>query len=93
MEQLREQVELAVGKHLPGRTVQAIQDRGEWVRYIVKVEFLPTLIGGFDTPSLFDSPPLKPGEWPAWLKLISARVQAGGRVWPRYRVSPPSAPW
>ncbi len=52
----------------------------------VNVELLPGIIGGFDTPSLFDSPALKPGEWPARLELISARVQAGGQVWLRYRV-------
>lgn len=52
----------------------------------INVEFLPAVIGGFETPSLFDSPTLGPGEWPTRLELISCQVQAGGRVWLRYRV-------
>lgn len=52
----------------------------------INVEFLPAIIGGFETPSLFDSPALKPDEWPTRLKLMSAQAQAGGRVWLRYRV-------
>jgi 2,5-diamino-6-(ribosylamino)-4(3H)-pyrimidinone 5'-phosphate reductase len=52
----------------------------------VNVEFLPGIIGGFDTPSMFDSPALGPDEWPARLKLISAQIQAEGRVWLRYEV-------
>jgi Ser/Thr protein kinase RdoA (MazF antagonist) len=32
-----EAIQLAVSMHLPGRTVQAIQDRGEWVRRIIEV--------------------------------------------------------
>jgi 2,5-diamino-6-(ribosylamino)-4(3H)-pyrimidinone 5'-phosphate reductase len=52
----------------------------------VNVEFLPAVIGGLETPSLFNSPELEPGEWPTRLELISAQVQTGGRVWLRYRV-------
>jgi 2,5-diamino-6-(ribosylamino)-4(3H)-pyrimidinone 5'-phosphate reductase len=52
----------------------------------INVEFLPGLIGGPDTPSLFDSPTLGPDERPTRLDLISAHVQAGGQVWLRYRV-------
>jgi 2,5-diamino-6-(ribosylamino)-4(3H)-pyrimidinone 5'-phosphate reductase len=52
----------------------------------VNVEFLPAIIGGVETPSLFDAPVLKPDEWPTRLKLISAQVQAGGSVWLRYEV-------
>jgi 2,5-diamino-6-(ribosylamino)-4(3H)-pyrimidinone 5'-phosphate reductase len=52
----------------------------------INIEFLPAVIGGFDTPSLFDAPALKPDEWPTRLKLISAQVQAEGRVWLRYEV-------
>jgi 2,5-diamino-6-(ribosylamino)-4(3H)-pyrimidinone 5'-phosphate reductase len=52
----------------------------------VNVEFLPGLVGGFDTPALFDSPALGPGERPARLKLISVHVQASGQVWLRYEV-------
>ncbi len=56
----------------------------------VNVEFLPGVVGGSDTPALFTSPALGPGEMPIKLELISAQVQpgrtgAGGRVWLRYR--------
>ena len=50
------------------------------------VEFLPALIGGRQTPSLFDAPGLGPDEMPTRLELISAQIQTGGRVWLRYRV-------
>lgn len=52
----------------------------------INVEFFPAVIGGFATPSLFESPELGSEEWPARLKLISAQVQAEGRVWLRYQV-------
>jgi len=52
----------------------------------VNIEFLPAIIGGFQTPSLFDSPELKLDEWPTRLKLVSARVQTEGRVWLCYQV-------
>jgi 2,5-diamino-6-(ribosylamino)-4(3H)-pyrimidinone 5'-phosphate reductase len=52
----------------------------------VNVELLPAIIGGSDTPSLFDAPALKPDEWPTRLKLISTHVQSEGRVWLRYQV-------
>lgn len=51
----------------------------------VNVEFLPALIGGVETPSLFDAPSLGPDEAPTRLELLSCHVQAGGRVWVRYR--------
>ena len=54
----------------------------------VNIEFLPAIIGGRETPSLFDAPVLGPDEWPARLELLSAQVQAGGRVWLRYGVRP-----
>ncbi len=47
----------------------------------------PGIIGGFDVPSLFDSPALRADEMPVRLNLISAQVQAGGRVWLRYQVA------
>jgi 2,5-diamino-6-(ribosylamino)-4(3H)-pyrimidinone 5'-phosphate reductase len=52
----------------------------------VSIEFFPAVIGGSNTPTLFDSAPLKADEWPTRLKLISAQVQAEGRVWLRYQV-------
>jgi riboflavin biosynthesis pyrimidine reductase len=54
----------------------------------VNVEFLPAVAGGRETPSLFDAPSLESGEQPTRLQLRSAQVQAGGRVWLRYRVVP-----
>ena len=52
----------------------------------VNVEVLPAIIGGVDPPSLFDSPTLGQDEEPTRLTLISAQVQASGRVWLRYQV-------
>jgi hypothetical protein len=52
----------------------------------ISIEFFPAIIGGFETPALFDSPALKPDEWPTRLRLISAQVQAGERVKLRYQV-------
>ncbi len=52
----------------------------------VNIEFFPAIIGGCETPSLFDSPALKPGEYPVQLKLMAAQVQAEGRIWLRYQV-------
>ena len=52
----------------------------------INIEFFPAVIGGSETPTLFDSPALKPDEWPTRLKLLSAEVQAEGRVWLRYQV-------
>ena len=46
----------------------------------INVEYLPAVIGGRQTPTLFDAPSLKAGEWPVRLELISAQVQTGGRV-------------
>jgi riboflavin biosynthesis pyrimidine reductase len=52
----------------------------------INVEFLPAVIGGLETPSLFDAPVLGPEEWPTRLELLSSQAQDGGRVWLRYRV-------
>ncbi len=52
----------------------------------VSIEYFPAIIGGYQTPSLFDSPELAPDEWPTRLRLISARVEAKGHVWLRYEV-------
>jgi RibD C-terminal domain len=52
----------------------------------INIDFFPAVMGGPDTPSLFDAPALKPGEWPVRLKLISAQVHGEGRVWLRYQV-------
>ena len=52
----------------------------------ISIEFFPAIIGGLETPSLFDSPELEPDEWPTQLRLVSAEVQAEGHVWLRYQV-------
>jgi len=57
----------------------------------VNVLFTPRLIGGFDTPSLYDSPDLRDDEWPTPLRLISAEVRADGVLWVRYAVEEPGA--
>jgi 2,5-diamino-6-(ribosylamino)-4(3H)-pyrimidinone 5'-phosphate reductase len=54
----------------------------------INIELLPAIIGGVETPSLFDSPALSLDEWPTRLELISAQVQAEGRVWLRYQTTP-----
>jgi riboflavin biosynthesis pyrimidine reductase len=53
----------------------------------VHVEFLPALIGGTDTPVLYDAPALGDDEWPTRLELLSCQVLAGGRVWLSYRLA------
>lgn len=55
----------------------------------VNILVLPSIIGGFKTPSLFQSPELKTKEWPTPLKLIWAQVQNNGRIWLRYEVLSP----
>jgi 2,5-diamino-6-(ribosylamino)-4(3H)-pyrimidinone 5'-phosphate reductase len=52
----------------------------------IDIEFFPAVIGGSNTPSLFDSPALAPDQWPTRLRLISAQVQAEGRLALRYEV-------
>ena len=52
----------------------------------INVELFPAIIGGRETPSLFDAPALQPNEWPTRLEMISTRVQDDGNVWLRYRV-------
>jgi riboflavin biosynthesis pyrimidine reductase len=53
----------------------------------VNVLFRPELIGGDDTPALFDAPDLGPDEWPTPLRLLTAQVQANGFVWLRYEAA------
>ncbi|NDJ78959.1 MAG: deaminase [Chloroflexi bacterium] len=52
----------------------------------INITFEPLVIGGTDTPSLFDAPALQPGEWSSRLRLIKAQAQPGGAVWLRYAV-------
>jgi hypothetical protein len=52
----------------------------------IHIEFFPAIIGGYSTPSLFDSPELGPEETPHRLRLLSTQTQVDGRVWLRYEV-------
>jgi len=49
----------------------------------------PELIGGSETPALFDGPDLAPDQWPNPLRLDAAMVRAGGTLWLRYTVGVP----
>ena len=52
----------------------------------VNIIYRPEIIGGTETPTLFDSPELGPDEPPTKLRLISAQVRGEGHVWLRYEV-------
>ncbi len=52
----------------------------------VNILWLPFVVGGKATPTLFESPDLAPGEWPVRLSLLSVQTCAGGSVWQRHRV-------
>jgi len=58
----------------------------------VDVDLLPALIGGRGTPALFDAPPLGPDESPVGLDLLSADLEAGGRLRLRCSVRRPESP-
>ncbi len=54
----------------------------------VNVIVRPTIIGGKDTPSLFDSPELLADELPTRLRLVSAQVLAeSDHLWLRYQMA------
>jgi len=48
---------------------------------------LPTLVGGADTPTTFDGPPLVLDESPTPLRLVDSRASSDGAVWLHYEVS------
>jgi len=52
----------------------------------VNVIFKPQIIGGINTPSLFDSTDLKEDERPTELKIITTQVENDGYIWLRYKV-------
>jgi riboflavin biosynthesis pyrimidine reductase len=52
----------------------------------INVEFLPGVIGGMDSPSLFSGFSLGQKSPPALLEMLSCTVQSGGQVWLRYKV-------
>ncbi|MFO7697111.1 MAG: dihydrofolate reductase family protein [Anaerolineae bacterium] len=49
----------------------------------------PELIGGSETPALFDGSDLTPEQWPNPLRLQAATVRRGGFLWLRYDVGAP----
>lgn len=53
----------------------------------INIEFLPAIIGGKDTPGLFEAPDLTEEQLPVGLRLIWSQIQAGGRLWLRYEVA------
>jgi len=85
LEKLREKLDITTVLSTAGGRLNGALLRASLVDE-VNVELLPAVIGGFDTPSLFDSPALAPGEEPTRLALISVQVGNEGRVWLRYRV-------
>lgn len=54
----------------------------------INIEFMPFIVGGKQTPTLFESPDLKFDELPNKLELISTTVTKDGHVWVRYEVVP-----
>ena len=52
----------------------------------INILVCPVVIGGLETPALFDSPDLKVDDWPTQLKLISVKDFEEGHVWLRYEV-------
>jgi len=52
----------------------------------VDIEFLPYLIGGVGTPSLFDAPPLLADQLPVKLRPMAAEWDDDGRLFLRYAV-------
>ncbi len=47
------------------------------------------LIGGSETPALFDGPDLTTKQWPNPLRLDAATVRAGRRLWLQYTMGVP----
>ncbi|HEY3338677.1 MAG TPA: dihydrofolate reductase family protein [Propionicimonas sp.] len=53
----------------------------------IDVELMPWAIGGRGTPSLFDTQPLAPDQWPTHLRLLDQEALPDGRVRLRYSVA------
>jgi 2,5-diamino-6-(ribosylamino)-4(3H)-pyrimidinone 5'-phosphate reductase len=45
---------------------------------------VPALVGGRDTPSMMDGPPLEPGSVPVPLQMVDVKVGAHGTIWAHY---------
>ena len=52
----------------------------------LQVIMLPALVGGRDTPALFDGPELADGQLPTRLRLLSIQTETDGLIWMRYEV-------
>lgn len=85
MEKLKTQLDVACLMSMAGGKLNGALLRAGLVDE-VNILFTPRLIGGFETPSLFDSPDLADDEWPTLLDLVSVQVQAEGILWARYTV-------
>lgn len=57
----------------------------------VYIDFIPSLIGGTRTSSLFASPDLQPGELPVSLRLIDHHDSENGHLYVHYQVVTPGA--
>jgi riboflavin biosynthesis pyrimidine reductase len=52
----------------------------------IDIDVLPVAIGGRGTPALFDAPPLRLGQWPVPLALLTAEPLSHGVLRLRYAV-------
>jgi 2,5-diamino-6-(ribosylamino)-4(3H)-pyrimidinone 5'-phosphate reductase len=52
---------------------------------------IPALVGGLDTPSVTDGPPLAPGSAPVQLQMVDVKVGAHGTIWAHYETIEPLA--
>ena len=52
----------------------------------IQVVVYPAVIGGHDTPTLFDGPPLPEGALPSRLRLLATHAETDGTLWLRYQV-------
>ena len=80
--QMRRYVFVRSGGRARGWMKQGDASRAYWMGWHILV------VGSCETPSLVDSPSMKPNVWPTTLELISAEVQAEGHVWLRCQVVP-----
>jgi 2,5-diamino-6-(ribosylamino)-4(3H)-pyrimidinone 5'-phosphate reductase len=48
---------------------------------------VPALVGGLDTPSIMDGPPLEPGAVPVQLRMVDVKVGAHGTIWAHYEIA------
>jgi riboflavin biosynthesis pyrimidine reductase len=52
----------------------------------IQLLIFPAVIGGRDTPAIFDGPELADDESPTRLRLLSAHAESDGMLWLRYEV-------